>query len=577
MTRDRQRARMTRRRLLQLGSVGVVASAATTLLAACGGEGTSEGAPTAEATSGGAGAGSTTATTEPAGTPEAGSGETEQVGPGKYGGVFRAAVESAPPTLDLAITLAAAAREAVLFWHETLVAYAENYEIIPVLAERWEVSDDGLTYTFALRKGVKFHNGKEMTSEDVLASTERFLAVTARKSSFEMIESYEAPDDYTVVFRLSYATMTLLDALAYPVGTLVIFPKEVIEGKEAGKLTDADMIGTGPYKFAEWKPDQYLKVVRFEDYQPLGTEVDGLGGGKIPYFDEIYLYPVPESAARVAGLETGEYDYAAAPPTTDYDRLDQNPDITPYIIEDQRWVVILFNFRNPLTSNLAFRRAVQAALDIDALGQAITNGRKEFYRVQPSLWFSSSPWHTEVGAELYNQKNPEKAKQFLQEAGYNGEEVVLLTNRNYDYMYKCIVTAAEQLKAIGMNTRVDILDWPAQQARWKEPDWHLSVTGYLSQGMFAPDAFAAFYGGGGADAGAGYNNPDMTKAFQDAMQATTLEDRKKAFEEVQRIWYEDVTGIKTVDTFGLAAIRSDIKGYKPWYNTSRFWSCWRED
>src|SRR5690606_13196110 len=122
MTRDRQRARITRRRLLQLGSVGVVASAATTLLAACGGESTSEGGPTAEATSGGAGAGSTTPTAESGGTPQAGSGETEQVGPGKYGGVFRAAVESAPPTLDLAITLAAAAREAVLFWHETLVA-----------------------------------------------------------------------------------------------------------------------------------------------------------------------------------------------------------------------------------------------------------------------------------------------------------------------------------------------------------------------------------------------------------------------------------------------------------------------
>jgi peptide/nickel transport system substrate-binding protein len=585
---------LTRRQILAgLGALGGTVFASS-LLAACGGDdnketpATSGGDTTPEATT------PSSAATSPAGsesspttgsssegspaadeTPQA-SGDAPAQGDGVYGGVFNAAVETAPPTLDIAITLAAAAREATLYWAETLVAYGEKYEIVPLVADSWEASDDGKSYTFTLRDAT-FSNGKVMTSEDIVASTKRFMDVTARKSSFEMVESWEAPDDKTFVFHLSYPTMTLLDALAYPVGSLVAFPKEVIEGKEAGKLANEDMIGTGPYKLAEWKPDQYLKLVRFEDYKPTSSERDGLGGGRIPYFDEINLIPVPEAAGRVAGLETGEYDYAASPATTEYDRLKENKDIKPYIIEDQRWIVILFNFRNEISKNLKFRQAVQAALDMDSLGMAVSNGRKEFFTVQPSMWFKSSPWHTEVGAELYNQKDIDKGKQLLQEAGYNNDEIVMVTNRNYDYMYKTNVTAAEQLKAIGMNTKVELLDWPAQQARWKEPDWQMSVTGYLSQGIFAPDAFGAFYGGGGADAGAGYSNADMTAAFEAAQKATTMEERKAAFEDVQRIWYEDVPGIKTVDTNGLTALRADIQGYLPWYNTTRFWTCWRED
>lgn len=585
--------RMSRRRLL--AGMGVISGGmlASSLLAACGGSDDEEETPatsggtTPEATS--ASSGSETATEAPAeATTDAGAessptegGEAaatepsaEPTGEGVYGGVFNAAVESPPPTLDIAITLAAAAREATLYWHESIVAYGEGYEIVPLVADSWEASDDGMTYTFTLRDA-KFSNGKQMTSDDVVASFDRYMDVTARASAFEMVDSWEAPDDKTFVMTLSYPTMTLLDALAYPVGTPVVFPRDVIEGKEAGKLSNEDMIGTGPYKLAEWKPDQYLKLVRNDEYVVTGTERDGLGGARVPYFDEINLIPVPEVAGRVAGLETGEYDYAASPATTEYDRLKENSDIAPYIIEDQRWIVILFNFRNEISSNLKFRQAVQAALDMDSLGQSVTNGRKEFYTVQPSMWFKSSPWHTEVGAELYNQKDIEKGTQLLQESGYTDQEIVMVTNRNYDYMYKTIVTAAEQLKAIGMNTKVEVIDWPAQQARWKESDWQMSVTGYLSQGIFAPDAFGAFYGGGGADAGAGYDNPDMTKAFEDAMKATTLEERKAAFEQVQRIWYDDVPGIKTVDTNGLTALRSDIQGYIPWYNTTRFWTCWR--
>lgn len=587
--------------MLRYSTVLGGAALAGSLLAACGEDDADEPAPTATASGSGSDTEDPTETTDDAGDEPTEANEVEDdategddseddteetpvdegsAGEGVYGGIFKAAVAAPPPTLDVSTSTSAASREAALFVLESLVTYGEDYTLVPLLAESWETSDDGTQITFNLRQGVKFHNGKDMTSEDVIVSFDRFMEVTTRKAEFELVESYEATDDYTVVFTLTQPTLTFFDALAWPAAYPAIFPAEVIKGKAAGELANEDIIGTGPYKFVEWRPDQVFRVERFEDYVPVEGPVDGLGGGKVPYFDEIHLIPVSETGSRIAGIETGEYDFAAEPPTTDFSRLSEDPNLEFLIVEDVRWQVLSFNHMNELSSNLKFRQAIQAALDMDAIGMAITSGRQDFYRAQGSLWFQSSPWYNEEGFHLYNQKDIEKAKQLLEEAGYDGQEVIMVTNRNYDHHYKTVVPAAEQLESeLGMNITVDIVDWPAQQERWKEKDtWHMSCTGYLSQANFAPDAFAGFYTSGTeGSAGGGYANPEMDEWFEKAKLATTLEERKEAYANVQRIWHEDVAAIKTVDLFGSSVIRSNIKGYRAWYNATRFWSCWRED
>ncbi|MCA9859858.1 MAG: hypothetical protein KC438_09055 [Thermomicrobiales bacterium] len=496
---------------------------------------------------------------------------------GQFGGKFTAAVQTPPPTLDVHTNLTSATREVTWFTLETLVSYGEDYALAPVLAESWETSEDGLSVNFKLREGVTFQNGKEMTSEDVVASMTRFLEVTPRAAQFAMLDTFEAVDPYNVRFDLKYPSLAFLDSMALPFCYVAIFPKEIIEGKEADALELSDIVGTGPYKLVDWQPDQYSRFERYEEYVSLDEPRSGMGGGKVPYFDEIELIPVTEVGARIAGLETGEFDFAAAAPTTDYDALNDNDDTMPVINPYFNTPCVLFNHRNELSSNLQFRQAIQALADMDAISMAITNGKSDFFTVQPSLWFPVSPWFNEAGAELYNQKNPEKAKELLDASGYAGEEVVLVTNRNYDYMFKLIVALEEQMKSqLGMNTRVDVVDWPAQNARWEEPDtWQISTTGWVSQALFAPDAFGAFYAEG-SNAGAGYNNPDMIAAFDAALAAATVEDRLAAYADVQRIYHEDAAGLKICDNTSIEALRSDIHDYATWYQATRFWSVWRE-
>lgn len=496
---------------------------------------------------------------------------------GKFGGVFKAATETPVPSLDAMSNVSAATREAGWFVFESLVTYSEDYKIVPLLAERWEVSRDGKTYTFPLRRGVKFHNGREMVADDVVASTARFLKVTPKRSQFELLESVDRKDAYSVVFHLKAPSLAFLDAMANPVGFMAVMPKEMVEGKEANRIPNEEIVGTGPYRLAEWKPDRVFRVRRFDAYNSLPGPRSGQAGGKIAYLDEVQLIPVPEAGARVAGLETGEYDYAKAVPTTEYERLKGIHEVTPHVIKPASWTVLMFNCATKPSSNLKFRQAVQAALDCEAIAQAVTNGIKDFYRVQPSIFFSESPWVNDAAAKLYNQKNPDKARQLLKAAGYAGELIVLVTNRNYTTHFKSVVAAAEQLKAIGMNTRVDVLDWPGQRARWKEKaGWHISTTGYVSQALFAPDSFAAIYASQAtSDERAGYANPEMDKWFDRAARAMKEAERKEAFAQIQRIFHEDVAGVKVADFFNLEAIRSNVKGFAPWYNNTRFWSIWR--
>lgn len=496
----------------------------------------------------------------------------------RFGGDFTAAMQTAPPSLDLMVNVAAATREATYFSVESLVTYGAEFAPIPMLAEKWDVSDDGKTYTFALRKGVKFHNGKEMTADDVIASTDRFLEVTNRKLSFAIIESYEAVDDYTVAFHLSEPRAALLDTMAFPVSYMGILPREIIENKGEEELTAEELVGTGPYQLDEWVPDQHLKYSRFEDYQTKEGEIDGLGGDRVPYFDTITLEVVPEAATRQAGLETAEYDYSAVLPSTSYPSLEASESITPQIFKYASFGVVTFNHTDAITGNLKFRQAVLALMNMENIGMAVSNGREEFFELDPSLYFPNTPWHNdEIGADLYNQGDVEKAKSLLEESGYNGEEIVLITNRNYDYMYKTIVTLDESLRSeLGVTTRVDVLDWPGQTARTQgTSDWHIAVTGLLSAPTFGPEGYEAYLVG--TSSLGHYSNPDTDAIFAKLSTATTVDERLASSQDIQRMFYEDVPMIRTTTDANLYATNSNIQGYEPWYLPTRFWNCWRED
>ena len=185
------------------------------------------------------------------------------------------------------------------------------------------MTTDGRRYTIALRKGVRFHNGKEMTSADVVASLTRWGKVaTTGKALWRTVEAVEAKDPYTVVIHLKEPSGSLLYGLGSPNNGASIHPKEVIDAAGDGQIKE--FIGTGPYRFVEHRPDRHIKVARFKDYAARKEAPDGYGGRRTAYVDEILFIPVPDVAVRLAGVETGEYHFASSINQDKYER-DQGP------------------------------------------------------------------------------------------------------------------------------------------------------------------------------------------------------------------------------------------------------------
>ncbi|NLN16790.1 MAG: ABC transporter substrate-binding protein [Firmicutes bacterium] len=472
----------------------------------------------------------------------------------KYGGTLRVATTTSVPTLDPMVVTHVATREVGMHIFESLVTFDENFAVVPMLAESWDISPDGLVYTFYLRKGVPFHNGKEMKAEDVWASVVRFLEVSPRKGELANLEEVKVIDDYTVEFRLSQPTGPFLAALANPIAQLAIMPREAVEGKPARQ---AEIIGTGPYKFVEWIPDRHVKVVRFEDYKPIAMPSSGFAGDKAAYIDEILFIPVPEPGARVAGLEAGDYDFADFLPAISVPDLMDRPDLVLDSLMPYTWPVIYFNFARHF-GDLRLRQAVQAGLDLEEIMIASSDGAG---RLDPGMYFQEQVWHSNVGAELYNQKNLEKAKALMKEAGYGGEEIIVVTNTDYEYMYKAAIVLEQQLKKMGFNVKLVVLDWPGSlDLRSDLTKWDIFFSSHSTR--FDPSA-NDFYFMPGTTFFA-YDNPEMVKYLQQGMASTSFEDRYRAYEQAQRIFYEDVAMIKLYDLGIWQGWQEYVKGYRPW-------------
>jgi peptide/nickel transport system substrate-binding protein len=224
-------------------------------------------------------------------------------GPPRKGGELRVAMIGEPPSLDMQATTAVITREIGVNVFETLYTLDAKFQPVPHLAEGHEVADGGKRYTVRLRKGVRFHNGKEMTAADVVASLRRWGSLSsAGKATFKAVESVEARDAATVEIRLREPSAILLSGLAQIGSAAVIYPKEVVDA--AGTAPLKEFVGTGPFRFVEHRPDVHIKLARFDGYAGRPEPPSGLAGQRAAHVDALYFLPVPDYATRQAGLQT---------------------------------------------------------------------------------------------------------------------------------------------------------------------------------------------------------------------------------------------------------------------------------
>ena len=295
--------------------------------------------------------------------------------------------EAPPPTLDPHFSTSIATRNVAMHMFEQLVTRGENNNVIPELAESWTVSPDGLTYTFKIRSGVKFHNGKELTSADVKASFERYKRMALAKVTLAPVASMSTPDPRTFVIVVSKPQPVFLDELSAFVVPIAIIPSEQAD-REGGKL---EMIGTGPMQFVEWVPDSHIRLKRFDGYKPDArhTGNEGFGGHKVVWFDTVDFKLVKEPGARVAGLESGQLKIIEDLPAESAKRLAGNTSIAIHDLKDFWLQGAWVNFDRPPTNDQRIRRALQIALDMEAIMEIATDGA---YALQPGLQYPGNPY-----------------------------------------------------------------------------------------------------------------------------------------------------------------------------------------
>jgi len=492
------------------------------------------------------------------------------------GGVMRVATNADPPGLDLMWQTSTISLNISQHVFETLLTLDAQKRIAPELAESYAVSNGGKTFTFKLRPGVKFHNGAEMTSADVLGSFQRWLALSSRaRQILKDMTSATAPDKSTFVVELSQPNGAFLPALAIPNQRMVVFPKSVLDKNRdsSGKpleVKGADLIGTGPYRLAEWKPDQYVRLVRFAGYASRPEPSNYMAGARHAYLDEIRFVPVPDDLTRVAGLISGEYDLALSLPGSAYDQLKANPAIAAQIVGPGSAAVGVFNKKRGLFVDVQVRRAAWLAVDPQkVMAGAFDNAL--LYRLTPAL--AGKEWGVwafpNVGTDVYARgRDVAKAKDLLRETTYKGEPLRWITTRDYAYMYRSALVASDEMKEAGFNVRLVVSDWATVISDRNNPDrYEIFSTGIGFEGD--PTSTAAFTPGWPG----WYDSPRNNKNYEALVATVEPAKRRELAKDQQRLFWDEIPYLRFGEVLTLLAYRRSIQGMYP-DNSYYLWNVW---
>jgi peptide/nickel transport system substrate-binding protein len=424
-----------------------------------------------------------------AATPQPASAETPSDamdGP-KFGGVIKAVNESGVGSLDNMFTSAFATRNVTIHMFENVTTLDADYAVRPMVAD-WAISGDGSVYTFTIRDGLTFHDGSAVTAADVGASIDRYNRASSAKAFFGIImanvDQIEEVDDSTLRITFKRPVPTLLNGLAASSGRVPhVMPKRLAETDHKESVTE--FIGTGPYMLKEWVQGDRVELERYDGYVAREEPSSFLAGKRHAYADEIHIFEVPDQTTRVAGLESGQFDYLFDVSPDFFDTLDDNSDIETYIIDPGIRPFAWFNNENPPTDTIAMRRAMVTSWDHDKALLA-SGGRTEFYKLCPLLSWCVDGFEGEWqinqsdvtgGSDLYNINDKDMARQLAEDAGYAGEPIVVLASQDVPAMFNTVSVLVENMRDAGFNVDFRPMDDASvKQQRAAQSGWNMLVT-----------------------------------------------------------------------------------------------------
>lgn len=457
--------------------------------------------------------------------------------------------------LDPHIVTAFSSMRRIDLLYNRLVRLDDNFVVVPDLASSWEIPDN-LTYIFHLRKGVKFHNGREMTADDVKYSLNRVLdpkTASPGRSYISLITSIDVVDRYTVKLHLSAPLASLLDGLTSDNCSIVA--KEIVEAN--GNLQRVDA-GTGPFMLKEWVADNSMTLVRNPDY----FEKDA------PSLDKVIFRVIPEQTSLLAGVRSGDLDMATI----------NDGAVIRQAVKDSKVVVMnkpglnmrIFSFntsRKPF-DDVRVRQAVASVLD---RSEILTVAEFGMGKPTGPIPVAATQWALPVDKLPFAKPDAAKAKKLLAEAGYpNGFSFKITCSSTYEGGLAVAQVVQNELKEIGIDAQLEVVEWGVYIDKWTKRDYDTMIE--LRGGSGEPDRFLyrTFYSTGGVNNFL-FKDAEVDKLLDQGRTQTKTADRQATYRQLQTLLVEKAPAVFLYCPNENQVMSSKVSGFKIVGNGSLFY------
>jgi len=453
------------------------------------------------------------------------------------GGTVTVAISADPPGWDPTLsTSQEIARVTYGNVYEGLVRFDRDGAIVPALATAWQVSSDGLAWTFTLREGVRFHDGSAFTTDDVLAKFERARDPDSghvNTGYYAPVVDVRAPDERTIVFELDTPSRSLLYNLARP--DAIIYPRALAETQRS------QPVGTGPFVFARYVEGSEVRLERF----------DGYWNPELPYLDGATFRIIGDANARVAALQAGDVDYVgAAIPPEQVRVLQANPALKIASGTATAEITVAMNNARAPFDDPRVRQAITHAIDKDVIVEGAFFGLGTVIGTHMS---PSEAYYVDLtGTYPYD---PERARALLAEAGYaDGLSFDFELPEPYAIERRTGEIIAQQLREVGIDVNLSVVEWGTWIQRiFLAADYDMTIIGHSEPrdiNIYAnPDYYYQ------------YDNPRVAELLAQAEGAATAEAETAAYQEIARVIAEDAVNVWVFSPANTVAVRADVYGF----------------
>ena len=476
----------------------------------------------------------------------------------KRGGTLRFATRSDGRGLDPHRNIIYYVSHPLAATTQGLLDLNKDMEIVPGIGTEWDISDDLMTYSFKLRKGVEFHNGRDVDAAPVKWNYERIMdpktSHSFTRASMKEVKEIVVDDKYTLRIHLKAPSAVFLANVTY-------YPCNLIAPDSADQV-DTHPIGCGPFKFVSWKRYAKTEMARFENY----FETDA-AGNQLPFLDAIEGYPKKEDKVRLTALRTGEVDLIENMSYNDVGNFKKN-----YKDEFNTWDIpqvgtaylAIQSKKGPFAMDAPdgklMRQAVAHAIDKEAVHQAVFNGLSEKLN---GFYGSSGPWYM-PGIKNVKEYDPEKSKYILRKLNAMNTPIAGIARQDYEYMHNSAELIYSMLQEAGFKPTNEVFDNPVIRQKFKTADYGIEST--ANSYRFEPDGW---YGRNVLSTApstklrTGYKNEMADKLILEARATRSFARRHELYTEVESLINDDcaINYLHGVPLTSAATKR--LKGYQP--------------